>query len=97
MSPLRFTLATLLVLLATATGLAQQASFTARVPAQVVEGDKFTITFRVSNAQAQLSRGNAPQLKNCTLVYGPGVSTMESYSMINGKTESNVIRDYTFT
>lgn len=97
MSTVKFTLVTLFVLLTTIIGMGQNPSFTVRVPAQVVEGDKFTITFRVSNAQAQLSRSNAPQLKNCTLVYGPGVSTMESYSYINGKMESSVTRDYTFT
>lgn len=87
----------ILLVIATITGLAQSPSFSVRAPGQVVEGDNFTVTFRVSNGQSQLSRANAPQIKNCTLIYGPGVSTMESYSYTNGKMESSRIVDYTFT
>lgn len=76
---------------------AQAASFTVRAPGQVVEGSRFTVTFRIVNGESQLSRAQAPQLKNCTLVYGPGVSTMQSSTYANGHVESTVIRDYTFT
>lgn len=95
MSKLKMTMAVLAVLLTALLSHAQ--SFTLRAPATAVEGEKFTITFRVTNANASLSRGNAPHLNGCTLVYGPGVSTMESYSYVNGKTESMVQRDFTFT
>lgn len=95
MSKLKMTMAVMAVLFTALLGRAQ--SFTLRAPATAVEGEKFTITFRITNANATLSRGNAPHLNGCTLVFGPGVSTMESYSYVNGRTESMVQRDFTFT
>ena len=76
---------------------AQAASFSVHAQGQVVEGNRFTVTFRIVNADAQISRSQAPQLKNCTLLYGPGVSTMQSATYTNGKMESSVMRDFTFT
>ncbi|MDO5394935.1 MAG: BatD family protein [Bacteroidales bacterium] len=97
-SNIRLTLLVFLITLAgSLTASAQGASFSVHAPAQVVEGNNFTVTFRVTNANAQISKAQAPQLKGCTLLFGPGVSTMESYSFINGTAQSSVQRDYTFT
>lgn len=71
------------------------ASFSLVPPRTVVEGNKFTITFRLSNANA--SAPKAPQLDNCKFLYGPSTSTMSSTQIINGQMSSSTSIDYTFT
>ncbi len=74
---------------------AQQATFSLMQPRSVIEGRNFTITFRLSNGDANPPA--APQLENCTLLYGPAQSTMQSTQYINGKMSSSFSIDYTFT
>lgn len=94
-------LATILItlsLLVTALPAAAQSgapSITTMVKAQVVQGQRFTVTYRLTNAEARIS--SAPQLKNCSLIYGPALSTMSYTSITNGRTESVTTVDYTFT
>lgn len=79
------------------TGIAigQQPSVSVHAPGQVVQGRNFTVTIRVQNANAQVNNG--PELKGCTLRFGPAVSTMESHEYVNGRASSTYIRDYSFT
>lgn len=71
------------------------ASFSLVPPRTVVEGNKFTITFRLSNANASAPR--APELGNCKFLYGPSTSTMSSTQIINGQMSTSSSIDYTFT
>ena len=95
---LRYIFIVVVMAVASALGaLAQNASFTVRAQSQVIEGDRFTVTFRIVNADANIGRAQAPQLNNCRLLYGPGVSSMSSATYTNGRVESTEIREYTFT
>lgn len=88
---------TLLLLAITATAaIAQQVSFEALpVRGAVRQGEKFAITFRLNNARAQAPA--RPQVSGCTYVFGPGTSSRESYSVVNGNVTSSSSIDYTFT
>lgn len=72
-----------------------QASFNLVPPRTVIEGNKFSLTFRLTDGQA--NPPSAPQLEGCTLLYGPSTSTMHSTQIINGKASSTNQVDYTFT
>lgn len=85
----------ILLIAAYATAWAQQPSLQVRVNAQVVQGSRFTVTFRVVNADASVRQ--APELKGCTLLYGPGVSTYISQEFNNGRMSTTQVCDYTFT
>ncbi|MDE6137422.1 MAG: BatD family protein, partial [Muribaculaceae bacterium] len=74
---------------------AAQASFKAIAPRNVVEGRNFSITFRLTNGEANAPK--APQLQGCTLIYGPSVSTMQSTEIINGHMSSTSSVDYSYT
>lgn len=74
---------------------AAETSFSLVPPRPAVEGQKFTITFRVSDGQA--SAPKAPEIENCRLLYGPSSSTMSSTQIINGQMSSTYTIDYTFT
>lgn len=77
-----------------ALGAAAQASFKVIPPGNVVEGRKFSLTFRLTNADANAPK--APQLDGCTLLYGPSVSTMQSTEIVNGRMSSTSSVDYSF-
>ncbi len=86
-----------LILLLIFATLAAQAdvTFTVVPPRQVIEGNRFAVTFRLQNAEG--SSLNAPQINGCTLLYGPSTSTMQSYQVVNGKATSTSSVDYTYT
>lgn len=89
---------TVLALLATTLPAAAQSeapSLQIRVNAQVVQGQRFTVTYRLTNAEARIT--NAPQLKNCSLIYGPALSTMSYTNIVNGRTSTVSTVDFTFT
>lgn len=89
----RFTLFCLI--LATAlTAAAQQPSFSLVQPRAVVEGRNFTLTFRLTDGDG--NEPSAPRLENCTLLYGPSTSTMQSTQIINGKMSSSYSKDFSF-
>jgi hypothetical protein len=73
---------------------AQQASFSLVRPSNVPEGRRFSLTFRLTNGEANAPK--APQLEGCQLLYGPSVSTMSSTQIINGKTTSSYSVDFTY-
>ena len=91
---LRITFLSALVCLFAFTAAAQ-ASFKAIAPRNVVEGRNFSITFRLTNGEANAPK--APQLPGCTLIYGPSVSTMQSTEIINGHMSSTSSIDYSYT
>ena len=74
---------------------AQQPSFSLLTPRNVVEGRNFSLTFRLSDGDA--NPPSAPELEGCTLLYGPAMSTMQSTQIINGKMSSSSSVDYSFT
>lgn len=71
-----------------------EVSFSVIPPRQVIEGNKFNITFRLKDGDGAGLK--APEIDGCTLLYGPSTSTMQSYQMINGKTTSSTTVDYSF-
>lgn len=72
-----------------------QASFKVVPPGNVVEGRKFSLTFRLTNGETNAPK--APQLDGCTLLYGPSVSTMQSTEIVNGRMSSSTTVDYSYT
>lgn len=72
-----------------------QVSLRVQAPRQVVEGRKFSVTFRLSNASANAP--TPPTLNNCKFVYGPSTSTMSSTQIINGQVSSSTSIDFTYT
>lgn len=67
-------------------------SFTAQAPRQVVEGNKFNITFVLQNAEGQ--GFTAPELPWARKLYGPAMSTSYSSSWVNGKSSSSSSVEY---
>ena len=72
---------------------AQAASFTVEAPRQVVEGNKFNVTFVLKNGE-----GNSftpPEVTGAKLIYGPSVSHSYSSTWVNGKSSSSSTEEYT--
>lgn len=86
-----------LICAATASIMAQTPSFDVVQPRNVVEGNRFSLTFSLQNASGNVTPPKAPALEGCTLLYGPATSTMQSYQVINGVATSSASTDYTFT
>ena len=71
------------------------ASFSVNAPRQVIQGNKFNITYVLENASG--SGFKAPDVKGCKFLYGPSVSqSMSSYN-INGKVSQSSSESYTMT
>ncbi len=83
-----------LIVAFTANNLAQ-ASITLHAPNTVREGERFAITYRIENSEPKEPK--APQIDGCKFLYGPSVSTMQSYQIINGKTSGTSIVEFTYT
>ena len=81
------------ILLLTAVMAAQAASFTVEAPRQVVEGNKFNVTFVLSNGEG--SSFTPPEVTGAKLIYGPSVSHSYSSSWVNGKSSSSSSEEYT--
>ncbi len=69
-------------------------TFTVKAPTRVYEGEKFPITFRLTNASG--SDLKAPPIEGCTLLFGPSTSTSQSYSVTNGRAVSSSAVEYTY-
>jgi len=82
----RFSLSILLGTLLICQNVFAQVSFSVQPPTRVYEGDRFPITFRLSNADG--SDLSVSQINGCTLLYGPSVSQRQSYQVTNGKAVS---------
>lgn len=76
-------------------GLAAQTSFQAIPPRNAIVGNRFYVTYRLSNAEG--TDLNAPQVSGCTLLNPrPGVSTSQSYQVINGQATSSSTVEYSY-
>ena len=80
------------ILLLTAVA-AQAASFTVEAPRQVVEGNKFNVTFVLKNGEG--ANFTPPEVNGAKLIYGPSVSHSYSSSWVNGKSSSSSTEEYT--
>lgn len=63
-------------------------------PRNVIEGNKFNVTFRLENAQGNGLK--VSEINGCSFLYGPSTSTQQSYQIINGRTSSQKTVDYSF-
>ena len=72
---------------------AQATSFTVEAPRQVVEGNKFNVTFVLKNGEG--SNFTPPEVSGAKLIYGPSVSHSYSSSWVNGKSSSSSSEEYT--
>ena len=90
---IRILLSVALLLLGVSSAMAE-ASFKVVPPGNVVEGRKFSLTFRLTDGEANAPK--APVLDGCTLLYGPSVSTMSSTEIVNGRMSSSTSIDYSF-
>ena len=72
---------------------AQAASFTVEAPRQVIEGNKFNVTFVLNNGEG--SEFTPPEVSGANRIYGPSVSHSYSSSWVNGKSSSSSSEEYT--
>ncbi len=71
-----------------------QISFSVHAPRQVVQGDKFRVTYELKNAEGNNLR--VGDIDGCTLTYGPSTSTSYSQQWINGVSSSSSSTSYTY-
>ena len=87
-------IALFILLLTTAATAAGTVNFTVKAPGRVYEGDKFPVTFRLTNADGSDLKVSA--IDGCTLLFGPSTSQSQSYSVVNGRAESSSAIEYTY-
>lgn len=94
---MRKLLLTLIVVIASVQGMVMaQTSFQVIPPRNVIAGNTFYVTYRLTNGSG--SGINAPAVNGCKqLSTRPGVSTMQSVEIINGHQTSSTTEDYTYT
>lgn len=71
-----------------------QVEFTVKPPTRVYEGQRFPVTYRLTNAKG--SDLKVSQINGCTLLYGPSLSESQSYQMIYGRRSSTSATEYTY-
>lgn len=74
--------------------LGAEVSFTVKAPGRTYEGERFAVTYHLSNADGSDLR--VQPIDGCRLLYGPAQSTSQSYQVVNGKATSSSATDYTF-
>ena len=84
---------TLAVLAITAVANAADVSFSVDYPRQVVQGNKFQISFSLRNAEGNGFK--APEVGGCKLLYGPSKSSSYSSQWVNGVSSSSSSEEYT--
>lgn len=83
------------VFILAALSLAAQTSFQALPPRNVIAGNRFAVVYRLSNGEG--TSLNAPPIQGCKLLNpNPGVSTSQSYQIINGHASSSSTVEYTY-
>ncbi len=82
-----------LIVMFLAVAIVQAASFTVEAPRQVVEGNKFNVTFVLNNGEG--SGFTPPEVSGAKLIYGPSVSHSYSSSWVNGKSSHSSSEEYT--
>ncbi len=90
----RFTIFSFWVMLMSLCAFSADVSFTVKTPGRVFEGDKFPVTFRLTNADG--SDLKVSQINGCTLLFGPSTSQSQSYQVVNGKASSSSATEYTY-
>lgn len=90
----RFTIFSFWVMLMSLCAYSADVSFTVKNPGRVFEGDKFPVTFRLTNADG--SDLKVSQINGCTLLFGPSTSQSQSYQVVNGKASSSSATEYTY-
>lgn len=80
-----------------AAATAQTPSAEVSLPRNPVAGDRFSLTVTVNNPDGNVVPPSAPELEGCTFLGGPGVSTMSSTSIVNGRMQSTTSTGYSFT
>ncbi|MBO4986192.1 MAG: protein BatD, partial [Paludibacteraceae bacterium] len=76
------------------TAIAQDVTFKASAPAQVVVGSPFQLTYSVNQRAKDL---RAPEFTDFDYVAGPYTSTSQSTSFVNGKRTSSFQQTFTYT
>lgn len=93
---MRKLLFTLALMFLAAAGMAAQTSFQVVPPRNVIAGNTFYVTYRLTNGDG--SGITAPPIQGCKLLSPrPGVSTMQSVQIINGRQSSTTTEDYNYT
>lgn len=82
-------------LLLVALGSMAQVSFKVKPVGQVVEGENFTVTYRLSNAEG--TNPKVVDIRGCELLFGPSIAKSFSYSVTNGKAVSRGFTDFTYS
>ena len=72
---------------------AADVSFSVDYPRQVVQGNKFQISFSLRNAEGNGFK--APEVGGCKLLYGPSKSSSYSSQWVNGVSSSSSSEEYT--
>ena len=85
---------TLILAMASQTVLADDVSFTAQAPSAVVRGERFRISYKVTDGTPKQFR--APDMKGLSVLAGPSTSTSQSTSIVNGQVTSSSSYTYTF-
>lgn len=83
-----------LLLTLVAVAAVAEVSFTVKGPGRVYEGERFAVTFRLTDADG--SDLKVQPVEGCRLVYGPAQSTSQSYQIINGRATSSSSVEYTY-
>ena len=81
-----------LLLAATLYGAA--VNFTVKTPGRVYEGERFAVTYKLTNADA--SDIHIPPIEGCQLVFGPAESVSQSYQVSGGHAYSSSTTEYTY-
>lgn len=82
------------LLLFSLSALAQQVTFTAAAPLNVVAGDRFRVEFVLKNGQGE--NFVAPKFEDVTVLAGPTVSSGTQMSWVNGVQSSSTSETYTY-
>ena len=90
---LRKLIFTLAVLAISVVANAANVSFSVDYPRQVVQGNKFQISFSLRNAEGNGFK--APEVGGCKLLYGPSKSSSYSSQWVNGVSSSSSSEEYT--
>ena len=90
---LRQLIFTLAVLAISVVANAADVSFSVDYPRQVVQGNKFQISFSLRNAEGNGFK--APEVGGCKLLYGPSKSSSYSSQWVNGVSSSSSSEEYT--
>ena len=87
--------ATIFTLLFAATPLIAQVSVRVQAPSEVVQGDRFRVSYVVNTSE--VSDFRVGEFTGLIELYGPSRSQSSSFSMVNGKTTSSSTVTFTYT